>query len=581
MNPRTSHWLELGIAAASALTLGACLAEIGQEDTSAFAEEDDDDRAGVNHTKIVGGIKLNSAVEGRFNGRVRKYGYLIDAQAGSTLTVKLDRAIAGSDVTCTAQDAQDGICVPPGAKLDTAMYVFGPFPTDGEPDLTGVLNPIAASEDAAAGDDIVDVAAPPIEVQVPASARYLVMFESHVDTGSGEYRLSLGCTGTEFQCQQPSWDRECRQERRYVQGSVLEGVVDTCETIVLESVTVPAGKTLAIKPGVEMQMNYLGTGAFGTVALNALGRLEAIGTEEHPIRFTAHSPQLPADSPNGVVHQPRGWAGLVLGGDVEHQIEHTFIEYANNAITVNSGARALVSDVVLDGIAVQGTMPRAGVTTNQDVQATFTRALVKGYQLGLFFQNSLNLLVEDSVVRNNQTGVWISGATPVTSCPSSAPPAPPPSFVWRDPVIRHSDIYDNTNWGVYVYGSDILVQIEKSNIRNNRQGIGIHGTMLAEGSYIRENNILGNNPIANAPAGSTPYGFQLQSLHRTGVLQVQSNYWMYHSDPELAQMRNLPCNNAGVVSITGFQVDPIADAGPRAEDLCDAVQRETWGAQAH
>jgi hypothetical protein len=412
---------------------------------------------------------------------------------------------------------------------------------------------------------------------VPQSARYLVMFESHVDTGTGEYRLSLGCTGTEFQCQQPTWDRPCRQERRYVQGAVLEGVVDTCETIVLESVTVPVGKTLTIKPGVEMEMNYLGAGAFGTVTLSALGRLESIGTEEHPIRFTSHSVHTPADSPNGVVHQPRGWAGILLGGEVEHEVRHTFIEYANNAITVNQGARAQVSDVVLDGLTVQNQVPRAGVTTNADVQATFTRALVKGFQIGLFFQSSLNLLVEDSVVRNNQNGVWISGANPVTSCPN--PPAPPaPSFVWRDPVIRHSDIYENTNWGVYVYGSDILVQIEKSNIRNNRHGIGIHGSMLAQGSFIRNNNILGNNPIANAPAGTTPYGFQIQSYHRTNTLQVQDNYWMYHSDPELAAMRNLPCSNAGAVSFTGFQVDPIADAGPRPQDLCESVRSETWSA---
>jgi hypothetical protein len=158
-------------------------------------------------------------------------------------------------------------------------------------------------------------------------------------------------------------------------------------------------------------------------------------------------------------------------------------------------------------------------------------------------------VVEDSVIRENQTGVLISGAGATNQCYSVSSPT-----VWRDPRFVHTDIVANAGLGILIQGSDVLVQVESCNIvKNAGGGIQVLGSALNPESYLRRNNIHGNT------------GLQVYSLHRSGTLDISGNYcasWQMACD--------------GTVTFRGFSPTAIADAGPRPERLCDSVKQENW-----
>jgi hypothetical protein len=483
-------------------------------------------------TKLVGDIALDSTIVGTFDRKVRVYGYIVEAKRGAKLTISL-AAKAGSDA----------LGVTPGDDLDTIISLNGPYADKSDP---GAL--IAQHDDD--GDSLVPA---PIVFDVEDDGRYLIAFSSWDDTGAGRYTLSIGCTGTDFQCRRPDWTKPCKAGTLYLQGnSVDESTTwDTCEVVMLEPTTVAKDAILTVKPGVVVKGNYLGTGHWGNVRLVVNGALQAAGTPEHPIAFTAFT-------------ETHGWYGIQLNS-VGNTLSNVFIEKAAIGLEITANGSATVTDAVLDGqltigeSTVRGTR---GIQAGQDVEATFTRALVKNFNIGLYLRNGNRLFVEDSVVRENNVGVRVDGANASTSCYN-----PPPVVIWRDPVIRHSDIVENQQQGIYVYGSDVLLQVEKSNILNNGStGIYIAGRSLHPDSYVRENNIHDNG------------NRQVQAYHSNntngGVLEISKNYWVHISDPQLSQSWSFPCN--GQYTFTGFSPMPIDDAGPRRDGLIDDVKNACW-----
>lgn len=492
---------------------------------------DDGKSDAAKSTKLVDDIALDSRVEGNFDPRVRVYGYVFEAKRGAKLKAAL-KATAGADANGPAD----------GAALDTFLAVYGPYKSAQEPGAK-----LRESDDV--GDS---TAAGPIELPVEQDGKYLLAFTSFEDTGKGKYELELACEGTDLQCRRPSWDAPCKPGTAYIQGALIDADTtwDTCETVLLENATVAEGKTLTIRPGVSVKGNFIGQAPFGTVQLIVNGTLQAAGTKEHPVAFTAYKDGF-------------GWGGLSLVGP-SHSISHAYIEKANVAVTLANGSTATLNDIVLEGATLQGTMSTTGVLGGDSARATFDRALVKGFQTGLHLQNSEYIHVEDSVVRANGTGVRVDGAAPSQSCGTN-PPAPQR---WRDPVFVHSDIVDNQG-GVLINGSDVLIQIEASNIiRNTQFGVTIAGRNLNPMSYIRGNNIHGNGP-ANTP--------QVRAFHWAGtggVLDISGNYWSFISDPELSASWQMACN--GQRTSTGFSPTSITTAGPRADKLTDPVKQQTW-----
>ena len=539
----------------ASMALTACVADSPEAPEAAADKGGDDLLSGfegleagkadsVKSAKLMDDLGPDSTVVGQFDPRVRVYGYVVEARRGAELSMTL-KATAGED----AASAQ------PGAALDTRMAVYGPFV-----DLRDAGSLLAESDDDANG-----LAAPPIGIKVQEDARYLIAFSSWEDTGKGDYQLEVRCEGTDLQCRRPEFVKPCEAGQLYVQGSQLteDTTWDTCDVVVLEPLTVPEGVTLTVRPGVTVSNNYLTTNTsdmFGDVGVTVHGTLQAVGTPEHPIAFTSFK-------------EDRGWRGLTLHGP-SHSIEHAFIERANTAVRIPSGS-ATVTDTVIEGasftIGRRNGRPvvqrsRAGIAASADVEATFVRALVKGFERGLDLANAQHFVVEDSIIRDNAIGVHIAGANPVTSCQNTAPPR---VSRWRDPVFTHTDIIDNERHGILIYGSDVLVQVQYSNVVGNGSfGIDIQGGGLAPDSFIRNNNIHGNNNGR----------IQLRSLHspQGNGVDISSNHWVHISDPELSANWSFVCG--GPFSFTNFSPTPVHEAGPREEKLVDSVQKETYHA---
>lgn len=120
---------------------------------------------------------------------------------------------------------------------------------------------------------------------------------------------------------------------------------------------------------------------------------------------------------------------------------------------------------------------------------------------------------------------------------------------------------------------NIFVQISKSNLANNgREAVLFQGGTLTEESFIRQNNIHGNN-------GSTMENVrhQVRTFNRQDIIDLSENYWEFVSDPQLGQTREVCFDEA--IEFTGFAPEPIEDAGPIFEDLSDPVKLQTYEVQ--
>ncbi|MFN3201239.1 MAG: right-handed parallel beta-helix repeat-containing protein [Bradymonadia bacterium] len=482
--------------------------------------------------KLIDNIGLDSEIQGQFDPAVRTYGYIIEAKKGAKLQITLE-GFAGEDARG----------IEAGAELDTIMALYGPYESGENPGEKLIEH----------DDNGRSLSPAPIQFEVEQDGKYLIAFTSFDDTGSGKYTVKVGCDGTDFQCQRPDFDKPCEEGKLYVQGGVVEEDTtwDTCEVILLEPTRVAEGKILTIKPGVEVKGNYLSPNGqnFGNVTLTA-STIQAVGTPEHPIAFTAFT--------------DRGWGGLVLTGE-SSSLDNIYIEKANVALTLRNGATGTVSNSIIQGnfeVGGASVMGQAGIRATADVDANFIRAEVKGFQIGIDAQNAEHLVIEDSIIHGNNSGVRVSGQNRINGCRNVAQPQ-----VWRDPKFIHTDIYDNQT-GIEIWGSDILIQVEKSNIIKNRGfAIDIQGGTLNPESYVRDTNIFENNR-----ATATDNTMQIRSFHRTGRVDISDNYWRFISDPQLSTSWNTQCN--GQVDFSGFHPEKVSDAGPRKAN----VKTDIWSA---
>lgn len=510
---RTSR---LGLLVSPALIVVAAGCDAGTSVTTGTNEGE----AIEKNAKIVDTIGPTATIVGQFDPRVRVYGYVVPVKAGAKITTRLE-ATGGADAK---RDDK-------AAPLDTALAVNAPYKN-----ATSRGKKITERDDDAAPDA-------PISFTADRDQNYLISFMSYEDTGTGSYKLSLSCEGTDFQCQRANFDKPCTEGQLFVQGAKIEGNTtwDTCEVVLLESATVTAGSTLTIKPGVTVKGNYIDAAhpnsGFGTVALNVEGLLQVAGTKKAPVAFTSFK-------------QDRGWSGIVIKSK-GNSMSNVIIEKAAVGVDIPSGGNVTVTDSLIQGVTMQNTRSTAGIRAQQDVDATFTRALVKGFDFGLHLANAQKMTIEDSVIRNNRVGVRVDGASPRQNCGAVAAPQR-----WHDPIISQSDIVENEEQGVFVNGSDVLVQISKSNlVKNGSEGLLVAGGALNAASFLRENNIYGNMGDGEG---------EVRSFHTSGVLDISQNYWKEISDPELSANWERSCN--GQITFTGFAPTLIKDAGPRNQD---------------
>jgi hypothetical protein len=173
----------LGCAALSACVAAERADEGGGGDPSVDAPGDKADFG--NDANILGYLRAGKSVQGEFKEERSIYGYLVGARTGATLSVSLQ---ASAGTRAPAADTESD------TPYDSSMGVYGPF--EGR---THHGEEIGVSDDGESG-----VEAPPITFEVTETGYYLVAFAASQNPGTGRYRLSVSCEGTERQCLPPA-----------------------------------------------------------------------------------------------------------------------------------------------------------------------------------------------------------------------------------------------------------------------------------------------------------------------------------------------------------------------------------------
>ena len=489
-------------------------------------------------TKLLEDVPPDAEVKGRFDPRVRTYGYVVEARAGAVLTIDLE-ATAGKDA--------EG--VEPGADLDTLLEIHGPFES-----IKSVGEKLISADDTSD----TDLSVPTSTLEVEEDGKYFIAFTSFNDTGKGEYRLNVSCEGTSVQCMRPDFDKPCEKGRQFIQGAVIEGdqTWSQCEVVLLENATIQEGTTVTIAPGVTVKGNFLGEEPFGDVSLNVEGRLQAVGTADHPIVFTNFVEDL-------------GWRGLSFSSR-ENLLAHVFVENAQFAARVGSTASVAIEHAVLEGKPETRTdFDTRGLDVLSEGDADLRFTTIKEFATGVRVDRSLLVSLAESVVRENGRGIHVIGDGRTHSRCGSGNTTPMTRVI--DPKINKTDIIKNDGVGIFMERDNVFIQIEKSNIADNGGfAVDFQGTTLHEESFIRTSNIIRNN-ASNEETATV----QVRSFHNRGGFDVSENFWNFFSDPQLGQTRE-GCRE---LTFTGFSPVLIEDAGPTQEKLTEPVQRDSFMAQ--
>ena len=542
------EWIKVGVCGV-ALSLGAFACggsgegdgtEKGGVDINSFGQDDGKGDL-AKSTKLLEDVSPDAAIQGRFDPRLRTYGYVIEARKGAKITINLE-ATAGKDAAGIEE----------GAELDMIYEVYGLYQDPKNPG-----EKLISADDTS--DD--DLSAPTQVLEVNEDGRYFIAFTSYNDTGKGEYRLDLTCEGTDVQCMRPDFDKPCEDGRQYIQGAEIaeNQTWAKCEVVILENATILEDAEVTINPGVEVKGNYIGSGQFGSVQLNVEGLLQAIGTAEAPIIFT-----------NFVEGQ--GWGGLTFSSKGS-SLEHVYIENAQIGVRVATDAQVDIDHAVIEGMAeTRDNGDTFGLDVLSNGEAPLTHTTIKNFFEGVRVNQSELVTLEQSVIRENVNGIHVIGSGQArTSCRQNVNVTSSPRPF--DPKINNSDIIHNSGTGLFMERDNVFIQIEKSNIAHNAGlGIEFRGRQLAGGSYIRESNILFNNNATEEQSA-----MQVRSFHDRGTFDLSGNYWHYISDPALGQTRN-GCNDNAII-FTGFAPEPIKGAGPILDDLSEPVKKDTFQAE--
>jgi hypothetical protein len=503
-------------------------------DTGRFAEM-------ANHIKETRELAFDKVLSGTFDRKVRVYGFTFEAKAGAKVNVDIATA-AGTDA----------VGITRGAPLDTIAAVYGPMKGNDKGEKISFV------------DD-----GPGAQAQLPAvelkqDGKYLVVLGSWDDPGTdGSYNIKATCRGTDFQCRRPIPQGSCKAGTRYIQGGTVIGTEtwNDCEIVLLEEVHVAKDAVLTINPGVTVKGNYIGTGPYGTVSLVVDGTVQAVGTKDYPIVFTALQQgwaglQVKGNSSTlDNVYVEKAQRGIVTTGSnntyknlnvntgeigmrfeagaKDNSVQQVKISQVTSGVFIGQGANASIDDSVILGRA-NGT--GVGVETASSELSQFRRALVAGFGDAMKLDTSA-LEVYDGTITKNTRGVLISGPQggvhppAATTCPNVnnvAPPLPPPSppppvTTWRrDPIFVRCDITKNKEYAIKLTAPELLV-VEESNVRDNGAGIVVEADTLHQDSRIVRSNIFANGT-----------GAQVEAFHQVGRLNISGNYWAKISDPDLS-----------------------------------------------
>jgi hypothetical protein len=309
----------------------------------------------------------------------------------------------------------------------------------------------------------------------------------------------------------------------YVEGEITQDTIWTLvdSPIVLSNnVTVDAGATLTIEPGVDVRFG-------GDFSLIVNGEIVANGTEERNIDFTTNDPSSAVT-----------WETIDINGTQPSLFINCIIEGARNAVTLDNGS-VDIQDSVIRSNYENGIMVNGGALT------------VQNSELANDSLNAINVTggdlasIENNIIDSNPgNGVLIAGG---------------------DQVDVYSNIFASNGNGMLITGqlsgtlnitqneissssqNGILLQadtlgntvITENNITSNNYGLFISGNAgtYVTGNYISNNTVgieydgLANHQIYFNDIYENGQGVGLTALFN-GTVDAAHNYWGQETGPE-------------------------------------------------
>jgi RHS repeat-associated protein len=235
------------------------------------------------------------------------------------------------------------------------------------------------------------------------------------------------------------------------------------------SVTVAAGATLTIDPGVIVKFN--GTGR----SLYVNGTLNAVGTATNHIVFTSYQDDSAGGDTNGDGSATTGAPGqwyMIWIRSAGSQLAYTDIRYGGYGSAQN------YAPVDVSGSGHSATLVHATITNNQQSavvadshsSVSISNSTLSNNNYGLFVDSSTATVDHTTIASNSSRGVWFNlpGAAPIPAASS----------------ITNSDITGNTSWGILIYANgDYPLASMPTGIGDNIYGSNSNGQQLYVSGY--------------------------------------------------------------------------------------------------
>ncbi|MFY9578322.1 MAG: DUF6531 domain-containing protein [Gaiellaceae bacterium] len=206
------------------------------------------------------------------------------------------------------------------------------------------------------------------------------------------------------------------------------------------NVTVNAGVTLTINPGVIVKFN----GTIRQMFVN--GTLSAVGTSASPIIFTSYQDDSAGGDTNGDGGATSGQAGQwyeVAFGSSLSQLQYVTVRYGGYGFAQNSAPLAVSGTgnaVSLDHVTVTNSM-QSGVISDSRASATITNSTLSNNTQGLYVNTATATVDHTTIASNGSRGVWFN-------LPNSSPLPAASRFTASEITANGSDgVYIGVNSG--------------------------------------------------------------------------------------------------------------------------------------
>lgn len=323
-------------------------------------------------------------------------------------------------------------------------------------------------------------------------------------------------------------------------------------------VTVPAGETLTISPGVIVQ-------AMGNFRINAVGTIQAIGTETDSIYF--YNLQNP---PTTI------WKGIRLENPtLVSNFQHCYIEYAEYGINAVNAPVAISNchfKLNRKGMQLYGIG-----STNPAVMNVHHNLIEWGVQNGIYIAQNSNAWVHHNEIRHNGTGTQFYAAIQLANQAAGGA---------NNPIIEYNHIHHNYKQGISAWDVANANAINPT-IQHNIIEYNYTGVYLLQSSGYIFNNQINNNFIPgdmNSGAGVMVSGVTSQPYFEDNVITgnytgfyitnnampVLGDLSIYHA---WAQGGNLIANN---IDANGILHSVYCDAYANSGNIIKA-ENNFWG----